>query len=459
MNRTLPPAMVAALEALGSELVSWADTHRDSPLADQEQAVLARVRAALPRLLAVVLTQSTRPFDPGMRRLLAPCPTCGQPCPVQSWRRRQMTTICGRVEWERPWYVCRPCGRGWSPVDNTLAIAPRARLSAGLQEWLARLGAELDFAEAQEWLERLAGVHVAKETVRHQTEQRGATLEAAQHAAMAQVEATQESPLPVDAAPGQLLIETDGVMVQYRQTGWHEVKIGLVAGWQDGTVCAPSYVAAREGAAPFGQRLLAEAARRGALDIVRWDGGRTSAGLAVLRDVLVLGDGARWIWTLAAEHFGERREGVDFYHASEHLWKIARLLHGEGTPAAKEWGAARCHELRHDGLRPVLAALRAARAPTVEGRLLLRRERRYFRTNAARMDYPALKADGLPIGSGAVESLARHLVQLRLKRPGARWSRPGAQAILTLRAHLKSGHPLPAPQSLPVPTATPRVAA
>jgi hypothetical protein len=146
------------------------------------------------------------------------------------------------------------------------------------------------------------------------------------------------------------------------------VKIGLVAGWVDGALAAPSYVAAREGAAAFGDRLLGEAARRGALEIVGWEGGRTGAGLAVLRDVLILGDGARWIWTLAAEHFGARREVVDFYHASEHLWTVARLLESEGTAVAAAWGAARCHELRHDGVDPVRTALGAARATTADGR-------------------------------------------------------------------------------------------
>jgi hypothetical protein len=438
------------LEQLGTELATWAQTHRDSSLAEQEQAVLTRVRAALPRLLGAVLHLSTRKLDAGLRRTAERCPQCGKPCRVQSWRQRQVTTVCGRVRWERPWYVCRGCRQGWSPVDHTLGLAPRARLSAGLGEWLARLGAEVDFAEAQEWLARLTGLQVAKETVRPQTVRQGAALEQAQQAASRAVERTRESLLPVDAAPGQLVVETDGVMVLYRQTGWHEVKIGLVAGWQEDTLRAPSYVAAREAAAAFGERLLAEAARRGALEIVRWAGGRTGAGLAVLRDVLVLGDGARWIWTLAAEHFSERRELVDFYHASQHLWTVARALYGEGTPQAQEWGSARCHELRHEGVEPVRAALRKARATTPEGRRLLRRERGYFRTNAARMDYPAAKAVDLPLGSGAVESLARHLVQLRLKRPGARWSPAGAQAILTLRAHLKSGRallarPAPAP--------------
>jgi len=455
---TLPAPIVAGLETLGSELVTWAQDHRDSTLVDQEQAVLERVRAALPRLLGAVLTLSTRQLEPGLRRLPETCPTCGRRCRRPSWRRRWVTTICGRVTWERPWYACQRCRHGWSPVDQTLGVAPRARLSGGLQQWLAELGAATDFAEAQGWLERLGGVHVAKETVRAQAERQGAALEAAQQAASAQVEATRESALPVDAAPGQLLVETDGVMVRYRETGWHEVKIGLVAGWAGGALAAPSYVAAREGAAAFGDRLLAEAARRGALEIVGWEGGRTGAGLAVLRDVLVLGDGARWIWNLAAEHFGARRELVDFYHASEHLWTVARLLESEGTAVAAEWGTARCHELRHDGVDPVRTALRAARATTADGRKLLRRERAYFRANAARMDYPAAKTAGLPIGSGAVESLARHLVQLRMKRPGARWSRASAQAIVTLRAHLQSGRPLPGRAQPPARSQAPRAA-
>jgi hypothetical protein len=171
-----------------------------------------------------------------------------------------------------------------------------------------------------------------------------------------------------------------------------------------------------------------------------------------LREVRVLGDGARGIGRLAAEHGGAPRERVDGYHASEQRWPIARLLYGEGAPAAQAWGAPRGHERRHDGSVPVRVALRAARATTAEGGALLRRERGDFRTNAARLAYPDAKAAGLPIGSGAVESRARHLVQVRLKRPGARWSPAGAQAIRTLRAHLKSGRPL---RRLWAPTASP----
>src|SRR5215211_3357294 len=111
MNRTLPPAIVAGLEALGTDLASWAQAHRDSTLAEQEAAVLSRVRVALPQLLSAVLTVSTRKLDPGLRRTPERCPRCAGRCRVQSWRRRRMTTVCGRAEWERPWYVCGAVGR------------------------------------------------------------------------------------------------------------------------------------------------------------------------------------------------------------------------------------------------------------------------------------------------------------------------------------------------------------
>ena len=70
-----------------------------------------------------------------------------------------------------------------------------------------------------------------------------------------------------------------------------------------------------------------------------------------------------------------------------------------------------------------------------------RLERGYFTTNAARMAYPTYRARGLPIGSGAVESAAKHLVQDRLKRAGMRWSEAGAEALLALSGHLVNTRP------------------
>jgi hypothetical protein len=88
----------------------------------------------------------------------------------------------------------------------------------------------------------------------------------------------------------------------------------------------------------------------------------------------------------------------------------------------------------------VRAALAAARAPTPAAAETLRRERGYFATNALRMNYPAIRKQALPIGSGAVESSATHVVQQRMQRAGQRWSDAGGRAMLALRAGTASGY-------------------
>jgi hypothetical protein len=299
-------------------------------------------------------------------------------------------------------------------------------------------------------------VAIGAETVRAHAEGVGRVLAATRQTMAEQVEAEREPVGPVEAAPGLLVLQADGAQLRYIDD-WHEVKLGLVAGCQPGepataghpeqapTLLEPTYVAARAAAAAFGTLWLAEAAQRGALEVLGWedaDGAQATdvrvPALAVLPEVVVLGDGAPWIWHLAAEYFGDRIEIVDWYHASQHLWALAHALYGTGTEAAQRWVTARLQELAEHGAAAVLQAFRKLRPTTAAGREALRVERGYFRTNEARMDYPRFRAAGWPIGSGAVESAARHLVQLRLKRPGARWSAAGGQAILALRAQLLS---------------------
>jgi hypothetical protein len=433
--------MVARLSELGATLVQWATDHRDAPLAEQEAAVLSAVRAVLPALLETVVQLSVRDLDPGVRWVARRCPRCDRRVRVQSLRPRQAQTRCGPVTLTRPWYHCRPCRHGFSPADATLGLAPHARLSPGLQDWVVHLGTAVPYREAAALLQLLTGQAIAPDTVRAQTTTAGTVVEAANQQAIAHVQASREAVEPGAAAPGPLVVETDGAMVRYRD-GWHEVKIGVVAGTHDGALVAPSYVAAREAAEAFGPRLLAEAARRGALDIMRWEGGVSGHALAVLRPVHVVGDGAPWIWAVAADHFGERTEVVDFYHAAEHVWAVARAVYGADTDEARVGATVAIRALRAAGAAPVRAALAALHPPPGPAAEVVRVERSYFATNAARMDYPAIAAQGLPIGSGAVESSAKHVLQQRMKRPGQRWSVTGGAAVCALRARRASGRPL-----------------
>jgi hypothetical protein len=331
-------------------------------------------------------------------------------------------------------------------------LAPRQRTSAGLAAWEADVAGRTTFREAAALFDKLAGLQVGSETLRTHAERVGTDLEGRQRRAMADVAASQEpSPEATYApAPGTLVVETDGVMVRYRDCGpdgspWHEVKLGIVGGWMgtrpDAHLQAPSYVAAREKAAPFARRLGAEAARRGSLDVVGWRGRAADGGghEAILRPVVVVGDGAKWIWDEVAASFGgERTEIVDWWHSATHLWDLSKALHGEGTPEATTWAEHAKHVLWRHGPVPLLALLRDTVATSEGAGKVLQRERGYFTTNALRMRYPVFRQHGLLVGSGAVESGAKHLVQQRMKRAGMRWGELGARAILHLRCRTLS---------------------
>jgi hypothetical protein len=438
----LPPAIVAACEALALALSQYAATHPDAALARLEADVLATVRTALPTLLHAVLQTTLR----AATTLPVRCPQCQHRASEHDWRRRRVLTTCGLLCWERPWATCLTCGHRFGAGDATLGVGPYQRQSAGVRELATALGSATVFREAGALLAQMAGLALSRETVRRDTEVAGTVLADAQDAAAAR-DAAGSEPGVVDAAPGVLVAETDGVMVRY-QDGWHEVKLGVVGGWQvavagppdpeapAGHLLAPSYVAAREESASFAQRLGAEVARRGGLAVVGWHG--THQGVAELRPVVLLGDGAKWIWVSVADQFGSVTEIVDFYHACEHLTTVAGLLHGPGSAAAAVWAAARRDELRDDGVDVILPHLSAPDGLSAAALDKLATERGYFRTNQARMQYPAFRAQGLPIGSGAVESSAKHLIQQRLKRAGMRWSDAGSRALIALRAERAS---------------------
>ena len=177
-----------------------------------------------------------------------------------------------------------------------------------------------------------------------------------------------------------------------------------------------SYVTHLGGPEAFGEMLWAEAWRRG------W-------GQAVGSEVI--GDGATWIWNLAEEHFF-------WYHATEHLAVASHLLHGEVTDEAKEWFKERKTLLfQGDALciGQELLALAGEHPEVAEG---LEREGRYFQSNHRRMNYMEMRGKGWLIGSGVVESGIKQF-KARFSGAGMRWSRPGAERLLPIRAAIMSG--------------------
>src|SRR5512147_3056193 len=166
--------------------------------------------------------------------------------------------------------------------------------------------------------------------------------------------------------------------------------------------------------------------------------------IATADKVLFVADGARWIWNRVGallRRLGIKPEQVDelvdFYHAVEHLGKIAALQHRWVGVERQQWIRRQRRRLLKGKLDEVQAAIdelcgrRASKA--------LKRERDYFKRNAGkgRMDYARIAALKMPIGSGAIESTIRRVVNLRLKGASIYWHQKSAEAVLLLRSSYK----------------------
>jgi hypothetical protein len=148
--------------------------------------------------------------------------------------------------------------------------------------------------------------------------------------------------------------------------------------------------------------------------------------------VVIVGDGAEWIWNRAT-WFVRRCEILDFWHAVEHAWAFARLRYGDGSAQADLWVHAIAEDLRAGKVQDVLTRLKRLRPKTVELRESLAGLIRYYSENASRMQYDEYLRLGYGIGSGAVESAHKQVIHARMRQAGMRWSEAGARRLLALR--------------------------
>jgi hypothetical protein len=154
-----------------------------------------------------------------------------------------------------------------------------------------------------------------------------------------------------------------------------------------------------------------------------------ATGLSRAQQVVVLGDGAVWIWKLVAEHFPDAVQIVDLYHAEEHVWEVAHAVYGSHSQQAGIWAKQACTLLSHGKIEELVEAI--GKLPTLlpaegESRSVPEKAVDYFTSNAERMRYPAFRAQGMHIGSGIAEAACKTVVETRAKRSGMRWtiSRP-----------------------------------
>jgi hypothetical protein len=379
------------------------------------------------------------------------CAGCGRELHVEArGRQRKVTSVFGSVRFGRSYGLCTRCQQRSYPADTVLGLQERATASPRVQEICALMVLESPAGQVEQSVSRLTGLELGQASMHREARRQGERAMQCRRADVAQSR-TSEGRLALAASarpptvPFTLVIEIDawnirerdgwGHTAQLRKKGenpsrWHWVYAGTIFRLDQrgqtlsgrAVITERGYVATREGVESFEEQLYAEALRRGLLQA---------------ETVLVLADGAIWIWNLAQNRFKDAMHRVDNWHVKEHLWTVARELYGEGTMETRQWiqPLLRWLDRRQDGALDVIEHLEELCATldhlTSGQQETLEREINYLKDNRHRMDYKKAKALGQPIGSGAIESTCSQY-QRRFKRTGQFWSLAGDEALLAL---------------------------
>ena len=377
------------------------------------------------------------------------CPICGLPLTrVTHGHERTVESRFGAVRLRRSRGWCRKCGEYSFPADVRLGLE-RSTASPGVQETAAMLVSKMPAPEASAVLQRLTGQKISPATLDREARRQGQKAQKKREQLDGQLDdwpglqqVSQSAQAGLPEQPFVMVIELDAWNIRERdhwgqtqalQNGgqkfsrWHWVygatcfrldQRGQTAGGRP-LITERGFVMTRGGVGELEKQLWAEAVRRGVLQ-------------AAL--VLVIADGAAWIWNLVGDRFKGAKELLDFYHAAEHLWTVANTVYGTGSPKAKKWVEPLIHQLKDGQSAEVIKSLEKVLRKVVdrpEDCITLEVERNYFLTHQTRMDYRAMAEAGYPIGSGAMESTCRQY-QCRLKRTGQFWTTVGDEALITL---------------------------
>jgi hypothetical protein len=355
----------------------------------------------------------------------------GEKCHVG--RAKEFLSLFGPVPLHRNYYHSATKETGRAPLDQALGLW--AGFSPGVLRVLCRLAARFPFEIAATEFQAYCGLEVQGRQIQRIAQEMGPLVCQTQQqlppfkhdtgsipVMYAAVDGT-GLPMVAEELEGRAGKQPDG------SAKTREVKLGAIftqtttdeEGLPMRDYQSTSYVASFEEAADFMVRVRQEAIRR-----------RMAAALLVV----LLGDGAAWIWEQGQKCFPMAFQILDLYHALEHLCALTKLLEAQAESAKALWQTWR-EQLLADGVVEVLDQARERMAKlSGEAAELAAKEIGYFKNNQNRMFYGTYRALGFFYGSGVVEAGCKTVIGGRCKGSGMLWSELGATHVLDLRCSL-----------------------
>jgi hypothetical protein len=318
-------------------------------------------------------------------------------------------------------------GKAFFPLDEELALLP-GRLTPHAHECLVRFGAWIPFEKASKELAFVLKVAVSEPTTRRYAEAAGAAYEAHQDTAVERLE--QETPLAA-GGPQRMFFSVDGAMVPLVGGEWAEVKTLTIGEIEAPVLEQGEWVVHSQEHSYFSRNAEANDFRRLALVETHQRGVEEAEVIAAVTD------GAEWEQGFIDFHCPRAVRILDFPHAGERVSQIGQTLWGQDTDPTQTWLAEQLHSLKHTGPEALLSELKLLEQqhPNIE---IIPKNLAYLEKRTDHMQYPVYRQQELPIGSGAMESGNKVVVEARLKGAGMHWAIPHVNPMLALRNMLCS---------------------
>lgn len=408
----------------------------DQTLGHLEEQILRQTQGLERRLLEEAAQKKADQTPPV-------CPVCGHRLSRRTHdQARTFHTRFGPVTVKRLRGWCRRCKEWRYPADQALGLSDTGGASPSVQEMAALTVSKMPVQEASAVIERLTGVKLPPATLDREARRQGQRAAKKRTHLDEQLRTGQgtEQMLPLPPQPFTLVIELDAWNIRERDD-WGQSAQKRAAGqepqrwhWAYGGIC---FRLDQRGESAGGRaRILSRGTvmTRGGVDALRAQlfAEAQRHGLAQADKVLVIADGALWIWNLTGDRFGQAHQRLDYYHASQHLWAVAHALHPEAEAAARVWIQPLLKKLKTGRVVSLLNDLHTlAKRLRKKKRQAVASELNYLESHRERMDYAAARRAGEPQGSGAMESTCRQY-QCRFKRPGQFWSCVGDEGLMCL---------------------------
>jgi hypothetical protein len=365
---------------------------------------------------------------------------CGGEARYLYRRQGMLRTLFGQVNYRRAYYSCQECGQGTYPLDEQLGLRPNA-MSAEVERLAGIVGVERPFEQGSRLFEELTLVSLsdhsldkAAQAYGEEQMKREAEWEMEAYDLAAQLTHKRTAKLP-----RRLYGTIDGGRVHIRGEGvqdavWRELKVGawFVTRAQPPTKPDGEWSIRAEHIHYYTDIGDVEAFSR----LVWSTGFQHHAQLA--HELIILGDGARWIWDLVAALFPQAIQIVDWFHARSYLELIATAVLKEDA-RRDTWLAQTETALWEGRLDDVIAACQQHVDPNREDDPA-QQAVTYYTNNRHRMDYPSYRTNGYHIGSGTIESAIKQIGSQRMKVPGAIWNLDSARLVAKARAAYLSDH-------------------